>query len=187
MTELTKQTMKATALIMAAVVISWLFIIHIVLAQQPPMTFPDHDVSYNCVPTVGAGAPVTFKFTAVPSPHFDVTMGNDPVSPDHQHPVLVSITNTAGVDVTTGNVRLLAGNNGLPITITAADSVGVVGGRLDVDGKLGTPFGNGSDVLPSTFYVRWNARTIAPGLHNFKLTVWDAAQNKAEKTWTMTK
>lgn len=156
-------------------------------AQAPPSSFPDHDVAYNCVPTLGNGAPVQFKFTAAPAPRFDVTVGNVPASGDTQNPVIVSITNTAGVDVTHGAVRLLAANNGLPITITATDNVGVVGGRLDVDGNLGTPFGNGVDVLPSVFYVRWNAKTVSFGVHNFKLTLWDSSQNKAERSWTMTK
>jgi hypothetical protein len=156
-------------------------------SQMPPTIFPDHDVAYSCNPVLGTGAPFQLRFTNFPAPHFDVAVGNVPASTDSMNPIILSVTTTSGIDVTSGNVKLLAANNGLSITVTATDNIGVVGGRLDVDGKLGTPFGSGTDILPSTFYVRWNAKTITAGAHTFRLTVWDSNQNQAERTWGMTK
>ncbi len=154
---------------------------------QMPTTFPDHDVAYVCNPTVGAGAPVTFHFTPIPSPHFDVFVGNITPVNDTIDPVIVSVTNSANVDITTGAVKLIAATAGLSMTITATDNVGVVSGKLEVDGRLATPFGNGVDVLPSPFYVRWNSNTIAAGVHAMRLSVCDAAKLCAVRTWSMTK
>ena len=161
----------------------------IVKAQSIPMPFPfpPQDVAYNCVPLSGNSQPLTFKFTTTPSPHFQLDIKSQPAPTDVTAPVFVSVTNSAGIDVTAGAVRLLDANFGLPITVRATDDVGVVGGKLEVDGKLATPFGNDLDVLPTPFYVRWNAKTISAGAHAFSLTVWDAAGNKTVKTWSMTK
>lgn len=156
-------------------------------AQAPPMTFPDHDVAYTCVPTDGAGAPVQFTFTNTPTARFDVKLGPTPASPDRSNPVITAITNSAGADLTTGAIRLLAVNNGLSLTISASDDVGIVTGKLEVDGKMATPFGNGLDVLPNPFYVRWNSKTIPAGSHALRLSVCDAGLNCAERTWSMTR
>jgi hypothetical protein len=155
--------------------------------QQPPTTFPDHDVAYVCNPTDAAGAPVTFKFTPIPSPHFDVFVGNNPALSDTIDPVITSVTNSANVDITTGAVKLVAATAGLAMTVTASDNVGVVSGKLEVDGRLATPFGNSIDVLPPSFYVRWNSTTIAAGIHTMRLSVCDAAKHCAVRTWSMTK
>jgi hypothetical protein len=155
--------------------------------QLPPMAFPDHDVAYSCVSTIGDGAPITFKFTAVPTPHFEVITGNRPVSNDTMNPIIVSVTSSAGVDLTTGAVKLLAANNGLSLTVGASDNVGIVSGKLEVDGVIATPFGNGLEVLPNPFYVRWNSRSIAVGNHGLRLTVCDAALNCSQRTWSMTR
>lgn len=158
-----------------------------IFGQTPPTMFPDHEVAYTCIPTAGSGAAVQFKFSPAPAPHFEVNVGNTPSTGDILNPVIVSVTNSAGIDITTGAVKLLAANNGLSATVAAMDNTGIVGGKLEVDGKLATPFGNGFDILPSPFYIRWNAKTVSAGIHNFRLTVWDVGQNKAERTWSMTK
>lgn len=158
------------------------------LSQTPTSGFPDHDVAYTCTPTVGNGPLVNFKFSNLPGPHFDVSVGIPPNGiVDTQNPVIVSVTNSAGIDVTTGGVKLLDANHGLPITVTANDNVGVVGGKLEVDGKMATPFGNGIDVLPVSYFIRWNAKTITLGPHTFRLTVCDITQNCAVRTWSMTR
>lgn len=156
-------------------------------AQAPTTMFPDHDVAYTCTPSDGNGAPVQFKFTPVPSPRFEVSVGNKTPNGDSLNPVLNSITNSAGTDITTGAVRLLAANNGLAITVNATDNVGIVTGKLEMDGVLATPFGNGLDVLPNPFYVRWNSKTIGLGSHAFRLSVCDAALNCTQRTWSMTR
>lgn len=159
----------------------------IAIAQLPPTTFPDHDVAYTCVQTTGVGPGVQFKFTNVPSPHFDVSVSTTLPTNDLELPVIASITSSAGADLTTGAVKLVTATAGLAATVTASDNMGVVIGKLEVDGKIATPFGNGLDVLPNSFYVRWNAKTVSAGAHVFRLTVCDAAQNCAAKTWSMTK
>lgn len=156
-------------------------------SQTPLTAFPDHDVAYSCVSTLGDSAPITFKFTAVPSPHFEVITGNRPVSTDTMNPTIVSVTSSAGVDLTTGAVKLLAANSGLSLTVGASDNVGIVSGKLEVDGVMATPFGNGLEVLPNPFYVRWNSKTIAAGSHALRLTVCDAALNCSQRTWSMTR
>lgn len=157
------------------------------LGQMPPTTFPDHDVAYVCNPTSGNGAPVTFKFTPVPGPHFDVFVGTIPSTGDALDPVIVSVTNSANVDITTGTVKLVAATAGLALTVNATDNIGVVTGKLDVDGVMATPFGNGIEKLPTPFYVRWNSSNIAAGPHSFRLTVCDATKHCASRTWSMTK
>lgn len=157
------------------------------LSQTPASPFPDHDVAYTCTPTVGNGPVVQFRFTNVPGPQLQANIGTVTPSTDTMNPVIVSITNSAGVDVTSGTVKLLDANHGLPITVTANDNVGVVAGKLEVDGTMATPFGNGLDVLPNSFFVRWNSKTVTVGPHTFRLSVYDAAGNAAVKTWSMTK
>lgn len=158
-----------------------------VIAWAGPPQLPDHDVAYQCLPIVGNGPPVQIKFTNTPFAQLQASIGISPQSNDTQSPVIVSVTNSAGVNLLPGNVKLLAANNGLPLTVTATDNVGVVGGKLEVDGKLATPFGNGIDVQPSPIYVRWNAKTVPIGLHTLRLTIWDAANNTTAISWSMTK
>lgn len=153
--------------------------------SPPPGPSPDHLVAYACTPTMGNGPTVAFNFNPAPFPNIHAVIGAVPNSTDKLNPTIASVTTSAGIDLTTGLVRLSLANAGLAFTVTATDNVGVVSGTVEVDGKLATPFGNGIDVLPGQFYVRWNAKSISAGDHAFRLTVWDAAGNPAERTWMM--
>ena len=151
----------------------------------PPGPLPDHVVAYTCNPTSGNGPVVAIKFDPAPFPNVHAVIG-PPLNPtDTVAPVISAITNSANVDQTTGTVKFVPATNGLALTVTAIDNVGVVVGTLEVDGKVATPFGNGTDILPGSFYVRWNTPSIALGPHTLRLTVWDAAGNPAVKTWVM--
>jgi len=150
----------------------------------PPSIFPSQDFTYTCTPTNGTAPPVEFKFTAAPAPHVDVFFGANVASNDKTPPVINSVLNSVNVNVLPGGIRITT-TNGVPLTITASDNVGVVWFRLDVDGLEGPKDGNAALILPLTFYARWNARNVAPGLHHFKLTVSDLAGNQAVKEWDM--
>jgi hypothetical protein len=170
-----------------ATVVAWPIMSLMDAAQLPVKSFPDHDVAYSCLPTIGDGPAITFKFTNVPNPRFDVSVSTTPATTDLELPVIASVTNSAGIDITSGAVKLVTATAGLAATVTATDNTGVVIGKLEVDGKIATPFGNGLDVLPNSFYVRWNAKSVSAGAHVFRLAVCDAALNCAVKTWSMTK
>jgi hypothetical protein len=155
------------------------------IQAPPPGPLPDHVVSYTCAPTAGNGPTVLIKFDPAPFPNVHAVIGPPLNTTDKTAPTIASVTNSAGVDQTTGAVKFVPASNGLALTVTASDNVGIVVGTLEVDGKVATPFGNGVDVLPGSFYVRWNTPSIAIGPHTLKLTVWDAAGNPAVKSWVM--
>lgn len=175
----------AAELVVLAIVLA--FGASIARAQVSPYSFPDHDVVYSCVSTAGDGIPFTFSFNGIPQPHYAVVVGTRTPSTDTLVPIITSVTNSAGADLTTGAIKLLAANAGLSLTVSASDNVGIVSGKLEVDGVTATPFGNGLEVLPNPFYVRWNSKTITAGSHAMRLTVCDAAFNCTQRTWSMTK
>jgi hypothetical protein len=164
-----------------------LVVVAIATAQTPTSVFPSTDIAYTCTATRGNAPPVEFKFTAAPAPHVDVYFGPPATSGDMQSPIIARVTNTSGVDLLSGSVKLLAANNGLPLTVTASDNVGVVLAILSVDGVNVTQTGNGKDALPQVFYLRWNSTTVALGPHVFRLQVFDKSNNMADRNWSMTR
>jgi len=181
-----KYILKAAFWLTLIVAVCWFVVIRDIQAQLPTSAFPEHDFTYTCTPTNGTAPPLEFKFTAAPAPHVDVFFGVPAASNDKQPPVISTVLNSVNVNVLTNNVRITT-TNGVPLTITASDNVGVVWYRLDVDGLEGPKDGNAALILPTTFYTRWNARNVAAGSHHFKLTVSDLAGNLAVKEWEMTR
>ncbi len=113
----------------------------------------------------------------------NVTLIMDAGSHDATPPVISSVIYSGGADVLGGAVKIPA--NGVPFTVTASDNVGVMSAKLFIDGEEG-PKDGGAHLLPSPFFLRWNAPvSLALGVHNFRLVVWDGSGNFATKTWTM--
>jgi hypothetical protein len=151
-----------------------------VINAQTPV--PARDYTYAC--TSPTGPAFTFHFLQFP---FQSIIAGliPPASPANSiAPVISSVIYSGGKDVLPGTVKIPASTNGVPLTITATDDIGVMYYQLEIDGRAGPRDGNGVDVLPTPFYVRWNA-TPALGPHTFRLTVWDGSFNPAEKIWTM--
>lgn len=154
------------------------------IAAQNPDPAPSRDYEYKCVSANG-GPDMTFHFMQFPFQSISAIMTGAPVSSDVTPPVISSVVYSNGGNVLNGDVKIVASLNGMPFTITAIDGVGVQYWSLYVDGYLATSGAGGNDILPSAFYVRWNAKTVSLGAHLFKLVVFDAAGNSAQKTWSM--
>jgi hypothetical protein len=149
---------------------------------QAQMPAPTRDYTYAC--TSPTGPAFTFHFLQFPFQSIIASL-TPPASPANSiAPVISSVIYSGGKDVLPGTVKIPASTNGVPLTITATDDIGVMYYQLEIDGRAGPRDGNGVDVLPTPFYVRWNA-TPALGPHTFRLTVWDGSFNPAEKIWTM--
>lgn len=169
-----------------ALVLIFVICIDIFLIASPQVTqpVPVHDYSYTCQSPNG-GPKFTMLYKDYPFQSIQTVLNNPPASTDTVSPVIVGVTNSANLSLLTNTVGINPTLNGLPVTVSAGDNVGIRDASLYVDGNLVTMTSSVNDVLPAVFYLRWNARAISPGIHAFKLSVWDAAGNVAEKNWTM--
>jgi hypothetical protein len=150
-------------------------------AQTP---VPPHPLNYKCT---GNGPDLQFSYDPSPYTAMLISLNQGTASTDKTAPVIKSVIYSGGADVTTGKVRIQPAANGAPFTITASDNVGVVYYHLYVDGQSGPQEQGFNGPFPDTFYVRWNAKTIAVGPHFFVLDIYDAAGLTTERTWTMTR
>lgn len=155
--------------------------------QIPPAPFPPTDFAYVCTPSIPTAPPLAIKYTALPGANLQIALGGTPSTTDTSKPTIASVIYSGGSSVLTNSVAIPATTNGVPFTVSAGDNVGVTIAKLYVDGKQGPQEGDGVTPLPSIFYLRWNASPVAPGVHQFKLVVWDAARNSDEKSWSMTR
>lgn len=151
------------------------------LMAQEPGPNPIIDAMFYCnSPTA---APFTMHYKRFPDAiQTDVNqlvMSSDAVAPN-----IAAVIVSGGSSVLGNTAKINPLSNGVPFTVSASDDVGITSASLYIDGKLATAAADG-DGLPSLFYLRWNARAVAPGVHAFRLLVWDKAGNLSEKTWTM--
>jgi hypothetical protein len=153
-------------------------------AQNPdPLTT---DTTWNCLPAAGSNdSPLQLKIS--PSPFFAIAAvsGKGLNKADVIAPTIDKVIYSGGANVLNGNVKIPATTAGVPFTVTANDDIGIVAAHLYVDGLSGPQDGDASQFLPSTFYLRWNAKSVAPGIHNFRLVVWDGGGNSASQSWSM--
>lgn len=156
-------------------------------AQAPPSPpAPVQSYHFDCVSRTSATLKVVMDLDRDPLEALRAMITNvKPTSTDTTIPVITSVVNSSAVSLLTNAVKISPTGFGLPVTIGAGDDVGIVSAALYVDNVRKTTTGDGVEALPVTFYMRWNARDVPVGNHFFKVVVWDAGGNSAEKTWTM--
>ncbi len=153
---------------------------------------PERDFNYECktVPTSPPGPQFTMRFVQFPfqSLQTSIALSSPAASADTTPPVITAVgySGTPVRSVLGNNVKLDL-SNGVPLTVSATDDSAVMYYRLLIDDKPGPQEGNGVDAFGGTFYIRWNTALVTPGIHTFKLLVYDAAFNPAERDWTMTR
>ncbi len=151
---------------------------------------PERDFNYECktVPTSAPGPQFTMRFVQFPfqSLQTSIALSNPGATTDTTPPVItaVSVSGTPLRNVLGNNVKLDL-TNGVPLTVSATDDNAVMYYKLWMDDKAGPQEGNGVDAFGGTFFIRLNKALITPGVHTFKLLVYDAAFNPAERDWTM--
>lgn len=114
----------------------------------------------------------------------------DPIpvpSGDTQPPVILSVNYSGGGSVLGNTAKIQANAFGVPFTVTVSDNVGVVYTKLYVDGQLGPEEHAYGGSFGAYYYIRWNASSVGPGRHTFRLVIQDAAGNQAERSWSMSK
>jgi len=145
-------------------------------------------VHFDCLASGADGNPIVMKAYWNEFPFQSLSLLFEqlkPVSTDKTAPVISSVM--VGLVNVLGNAgKILPASNGAPFSISAGDDVAITHAGLFVDGNP-VPAVTAADIggLTSLFYLRWNARVVAPGSHALRLVVWDAAGNPAEKNWVM--
>lgn len=153
-----------------------------IAAGQDPTPQPVIDATYTC--TAPGMLPFSMHYKKAPDSIQTEINQQRPFS-DLAIPVISGVSYSGGASVLTNLVKINPTANGVPLTVTASDAgTGIQSASLFVDGDLVTTTGE-KDGLPAVFYLRWNARTVGPGTHFFRLVVWDGSGNLAEKAWSM--
>ncbi len=158
------------------------------VAQTPPP--PVTAIHWDCVSPAGVTLAIDLDNNPVPAIRLGISDRLTDLqlqSPDKTPPIITSVVYSNSVSVLANTSKILGTANGVPLTVVAADDVGVRNASLFVDGVLVTSTSSAPDILPLLFYLRWNARAVSSGTHTFRLIVYDAAGNSAEKLWTMTR
>lgn len=153
--------------------------------DTPPTAEP---IEFKCTSTIPNGLSIIVNWDRTPFEQLNFNMAavhvvSSDVTPPVISDVLVTVVNITK-SVMDNKQLILAASKGVPFTVKASDDVSLTYARLYVDGEAATTIGE-QDGLPALFYLRWNARVVNVGIHDFQLKVWDAAGNVASKIWTM--
>ncbi len=181
--------MTNTSITLLLLAVAALTVSVVAYAQTPATTpLPMH---FDCVSPTSTTLKVGVDLDQNPIEALRVLIRNVTTqSSDATAPVISGVQYSGGSSLLNNNGKILATSNGVPLSISAGDNVGITAAAVYVDGapqpgaSATAPVG---DVMPALFYLRWNARVVAPGIHGFRLDVWDAAGNTAEVVWTMTR
>lgn len=152
------------------------------LSGQEPGPAPLVDTVFDCVDQTASAPPFKLHYQRYPA-GIQTEINTPIVRTDVTPPVITNVFSGAA-SVFTNNVVISPTAYGVPFSISAGDDVRIVSASLFVDDKVAIAIAD-DDGYNNLFYMRWNARASKPGVHNFKLVVWDKAGNLAEKTWTM--
>jgi hypothetical protein len=148
----------------------------------------------DCVTTDPASPHVRVDYSAAPFEALHFTMANvAPNVPMAAVPLIAQVLNSSNnQNVADGKQKIIATLNGVPFTVFASATVQYWSLYADssptpVATGAGRQFADGTQrPLPSPFYVRWNDLPEV-GPHYFRLLVYDAGLNVAERQWMMTR
>jgi len=106
--------------------------------------------------------------------------------PDAVPPAINSVKQ-GSTDVLVPTPVVMKQTTDMAFTVNVSDNLGTVSAALFIDGHQVGFAATYNSQLPATFNVHYVDRTMGSGPHDFRLIVYDAAGNHAERSWTMTK